>query len=382
MTICNMSIEWGARAGMIAPDETTFAFVEGRPHAPQGEDWERALDDWRSLRSDPDAEYDVTSRRRRRRARPAGDLGDESRDGRARRRDRARPGRVRRPDDRIADRARARVHGPPPRPADRRDRDRPRLHRLVHELAHRGPARRGRDRRRPQGRPARHRRSSSRARRQVRRQAEEEGLDQIFLDAGFEWRLAGCSMCLGMNPDVLAPGERCASTSNRNFEGRQGRGGRTHLVSPQMAAAAALHGHFVDVRALDASRCRHEAASRSSPGAWRSSTGPDVDTDQIIPKQFLKRIERTGYGEFLFFDWRFDEDGNERPGFELNRPSSGARRSSSPGGTSAAGRRGSTPPGRCRTTASTRHRALVRRHLPHERGQERAARRSPFPTTR
>jgi len=85
---------------------------------------------------------------------------------------------------------------------------------------------------------------------QVRRQAQEEGLDQIFLDAGFEWRLAGCSMCLGMNPDILDPGERCASTSNRNFEGRQGRGGRTHLVSPQMAAAAALHGHFVDVRTL------------------------------------------------------------------------------------------------------------------------------------
>ena len=87
---------------------------------------------------------------------------------------------------------------------------------------------------------------------QVRRQAQDEGLDRIFLDAGFEWRLAGCSMCLGMNPDVLAPGERCASTSNRNFEGRQGRGGRTHLVSPQMAAAAALHGHFVDVRTLAA----------------------------------------------------------------------------------------------------------------------------------
>jgi 3-isopropylmalate/(R)-2-methylmalate dehydratase large subunit len=86
---------------------------------------------------------------------------------------------------------------------------------------------------------------------QVRRQAEDEGLDRIFVEAGFEWRLAGCSMCLGMNPDTLAPGERCASTSNRNFEGRQGRGGRTHLVSPQMAAAAALHGRFVDVRALE-----------------------------------------------------------------------------------------------------------------------------------
>jgi 3-isopropylmalate/(R)-2-methylmalate dehydratase large subunit len=86
----------------------------------------------------------------------------------------------------------------------------------------------------------------------LRRQAEDEGLDRIFIDAGFEWRLAGCSMCLGMNPDILAPGERCASTSNRNFEGRQGRGGRTHLVSPQMAAAAALRGHFVDVRTLEA----------------------------------------------------------------------------------------------------------------------------------
>jgi 3-isopropylmalate/(R)-2-methylmalate dehydratase large subunit len=85
----------------------------------------------------------------------------------------------------------------------------------------------------------------------VRRQAEDEGLDRVFRDAGFEWRLAGCSMCLGMNPDILAPGERCASTSNRNFEGRQGRGGRTHLVSPQMAAAAAIHGRFVDVRTLD-----------------------------------------------------------------------------------------------------------------------------------
>ena len=121
----------------------------------------------------------------------------------------------------------------------------------MHELAHRGPARRGRDRRRPQVDPgvdgARRARLGAGARARRRR----KGLDGVFLDAGFEWRLAGCSMCLGMNPDVLAPGERCASTSNRNFEGRQGRGGRTHLVSPQMAAAAALHGHFVDVRALE-----------------------------------------------------------------------------------------------------------------------------------
>ena len=155
---------------------------------------------------------------------------------------------------------------------------------------------------------------------QVRQQAQEEGLDRIFLDAGFEWRLAGCSMCLGMNPDILDPGERCASTSNRNFEGRQGRGGRTHLVSPQMAAAAALHGHFVDVRTLAS-----EAVPRVKPisrveGRVAVLDRPDVDTDQIIPKQFLKRIERTGYGQYAFFDWRFDEDGSERPGFELNQP--------------------------------------------------------------
>ena len=132
---------------------------------------------------------------------------------------------------------------------------------------------------------------------QVKSQAEDEGLDQIFRSAGFEWRTAGCSMCLGMNPDILAEGERCASTSNRNFEGRQGKGGRTHLVSPKMAAAAAVEGHFVDIREwamrpLDVIEGRVSVLDRA-----------DVDTDQIIPKQFLKRVERTGFGEFLFYDW-------------------------------------------------------------------------------
>src|SRR5438552_3384417 len=134
LTLCNMSIEWGAKAGMVAPDDTTFKYMEGRPHAPRGSAWHAALDYWRSLRPE--------------------------------------------------------------------------------------------------------------------RAAEDEGLDLVFKAAGFEWRNAGCSMCLGMNPDILAPGERCASTSNRNFEGRQGAGGRTHLVSPPMAAAAAITGHLVDVREL------------------------------------------------------------------------------------------------------------------------------------
>ena len=144
---------------------------------------------------------------------------------------------------------------------------------------------------------------------QVSAQAEAEGLDELFRAAGFDWRSAGCSMCLGMNPDILAPGERCASTSNRNFEGRQGRGGRTHLVSPEMAAAAAIEGHFVDIRTWELSM----EPITTIAGAVSDLDRADVDTDQIIPKQFLKRIERTGFGEFLFFDWA------KEPGWELPR---------------------------------------------------------------
>ncbi len=251
MTICNMTIEWGARAGLIAPDETTFAYLEGRPHAPQGNDWSRAVTEWRQLASDLDATYDthvvvdviglapqvtwgtnpgmvvpVTSTV----PDPKSFSGGDDRDA-AERALTYMGLRAGQPIEEIAvDRVfigsctnsriedlRAAADIVRGKTID------PRVTALVVP----GSAR-------------------------VRRQAESEGLDQVFLDAGFEWRLAGCSMCLGMNPDVLAPGERCASTSNRNFEGRQGRGGRTHLVSPQMAAAAALHGHFVDVRALTA----------------------------------------------------------------------------------------------------------------------------------
>ena len=144
---------------------------------------------------------------------------------------------------------------------------------------------------------------------QVKAQAEREGLDEIFRAAGFDWRGAGCSMCLGMNPDTLEPGERCASTSNRNFEGRQGRGGRTHLVSPQMAAAAAIEGRFVDIRELELIM----EAIKTISGAVSVLNRNDVDTDQIMPKQFLKRVERTGFGEFLFYDWA------KEPGWDLPR---------------------------------------------------------------
>jgi 3-isopropylmalate/(R)-2-methylmalate dehydratase large subunit len=250
MTICNMSIEWGARAGMIAPDETTFAFLEGRPHAPQGEDWERALDEWRSLGSDPGAEYDVHH------VVDVAELVPQVTWG-------TNPGMVAPVDGTVPDPAG--LDDPSDRIAAERALEymdlRPgqRIDEIAIDRVFIGSCTNSRiaDLRAAAGIVA-GRRIDPRVTglvvpgsAAVRRQAEEEGLDRVFLDAGFEWRLAGCSMCLGMNPDVLAPGERCASTSNRNFEGRQGRGGRTHLVSPQMAAAAALHGHFVDVRTLE-----------------------------------------------------------------------------------------------------------------------------------
>ena len=250
MTICNMSIEWGARAGMVEPDETTFAYLEGREHVPTGDDWERAVDDWRTLRSDPGATYDSHVVVDVRELVPQVTWGTN-------------PGMV------------APVTGSVPDPASYEDpQDRATAERALAYMDLR-PGQRIEDIAidrvfigsctnarledlRAAAAIVAGRKVDSRVKAlvvpgsaSVRRRAEEEGLDRVFLDAGFEWRLAGCSMCLGMNPDILEPGERCASTSNRNFEGRQGRGGRTHLVSPQMAAAAALYGHFVDVRTLD-----------------------------------------------------------------------------------------------------------------------------------
>ena len=247
LTICNMSIEAGARAGLMAPDDTTFAYLEDRPAAPTGAEWERALDRWRELRTDDDAVFDREVEIDVSELEPQVTWGTT-------------PGMV------------APVGGSVPDPADYDDADERaaaeraldymalepgtplqeialdrvfigsctnarledlreaaavvrgrRVHADVHAMVVPGSA-------------------------AVKRQAEAEELDRVFTDAGFEWRHAGCSMCLAMNPDVLGPGERCASTSNRNFEGRQGRGGRTHLMSPAMAAAAAVAGHIVDVR--------------------------------------------------------------------------------------------------------------------------------------
>jgi 3-isopropylmalate/(R)-2-methylmalate dehydratase large subunit len=250
MTLCNMSIEAGARAGMVAPDETTFAYLNGRPFAPQGKDFQVAVEYWKSLASDPGAAYDkvyeldgagmapqvtwgtnpgmvtdVTGRVPE--LESFADVQERKAVERALEYMGLRPGtrmtdiavdyvfigsctNSRLEDLRAASRIVAGKHVAP---------------NVQVALAV------------PGSRP-------------VKAQAEREGLDKIFIDAGFEWRDAGCSMCIGMNEDVLPSGMRCASTSNRNFEGRQGKGGRTHLVSPITAAATAIAGHFVDVREL------------------------------------------------------------------------------------------------------------------------------------
>ncbi|HVL25874.1 MAG TPA: 3-isopropylmalate dehydratase large subunit [Thermomicrobiales bacterium] len=243
MTICNMSIEGGAKAGMIAPDDTTFAYVEGRKYAPKGADWERALDDWRSLPTDDGATFDHEVVLDGNRIAPHVSWGTN-------------PGQVTSIDAVVPD---------PSQFASQLDRDAAARALKYMALEPGTPMRDIRvdtvflgsctNSRIEDLRSAakilegRHVASGMRAMvvpgsMRVKAQAEQEGLDKIFQAAGFEWRAAGCSMCLGMNPDQLKPGERCASTSNRNFEGRQGKGGRTHLVSPQVAAATAVLGTF------------------------------------------------------------------------------------------------------------------------------------------
>jgi len=249
MTICNMTIEAGGRVGMVAPDETTFAYLKGRPAAPDGRHWEQAVADWRTLPTDVGGGFDREETLDASRVAPQVTWGTS-------------------PEDALP------VTGTVPDPSEEPDlRKRERMERSLRymDLAPGTPlsaipvdkvfigsctnariedlrlaAKVARGRKVSEGVTAMVVPGSG----LVKRQAEEEGLDRIFLEAGFQWRLPGCSMCLGMNPDRLKPGERCASTSNRNFEGRQGPGGRTHLMSPMMAAAAAVAGRISDVREM------------------------------------------------------------------------------------------------------------------------------------
>ena len=249
MTVCNMTIEAGARAGMIAPDETTFDYVRTRPLAPKGEALEQAIAYWRTLPSDPGAQYDRVVTLDAAGIVPMVSWGTSP--------EAVLPITANVPDPALVidEAARAQVLRmldymglvPGQRLVD-----------LPVDVVFIGSCTNGRieDMRAAAG-VARGRHVASGVRAMVvpgsglvKLQAEAEGLDRILIDAGFEWREAGCSMCLGMNPDKLTPGQRCASTSNRNFEGRQGPGGRTHLLSPAMAAAAAVTGHLVDVRGL------------------------------------------------------------------------------------------------------------------------------------
>ena len=248
MTVCNMSIEGGARAGLIAPDEKTFAYLKGRPKAPKGAAWDAAMRYWETLRSDEGAHFDREIRLDAAKLPPIVTWGTSPRTwSRSPAACRSRRDR-RREQAAVASSARSHYMGLNGGHEDHRHHARPRLHRLLHQRPHRGSARGGEDRRGQDGQRQRQRHDraglgpgegagGSRGPRQDLHQA-----------AGFEWREPGCSMCLAMNPDKLKPDERCASTSNRNFEGRQGFKGRTHLVSPAMAAAAAIAGHFVDVR--------------------------------------------------------------------------------------------------------------------------------------
>ena len=250
MTVCNMSIEAGGRAGMVAPDDTTFAYLEGRPYVPHGKDFLMAVQAWKSVVSDAGAVYDSRVELNGEEIAPQVTWGTNpgmvtdvtgrvpdpssfSNPVERRAAERALEYMALEPGTRIADLRLDRVFigsCTNSRIEDLRAAARvvagKKVARTVNALVVPGSM-------------------------QVKAQAEKEGLHKIFLEAGFEWRDAGCSMCIGMNPDVLPSGERCASTSNRNFEGRQGKGGRTHLVSPIMAAAAAIEGHFVDIREWD-----------------------------------------------------------------------------------------------------------------------------------
>ncbi|ANB11283.1 3-isopropylmalate dehydratase LEU1 [Sugiyamaella lignohabitans] len=373
MSMCNMAIEAGARAGMIAPDETTYKYIKGRPLAPSGAEWEKALAYWKTLHTDEGAKFDIEVEIKGSEIIPTVTWGTS-------------------PQDALP------ISGSVPDPT--KETDPIRRSGMERALEYMGltantPLQdikidkvfigsctnsRIEDLRLAASVVKGRKKAENVIRAMVvpgsglvKKQAEREGLDKIFEAAGFEWREAGCSMCLGMNPDILSPKERCASTSNRNFEGRQGAQGRTHLMSPSMAAAAGIDGHLTDVRkylstgaesptigvesptkkarveeqqAPDELEVTEDAPAQSAAhgdledtpiATPKAATGipvfqveegvaapiakANVDTDAIIPKQFLKTIKRTGLSVGLFYELRFkpQADGTlEKTDFALN----------------------------------------------------------------
>lgn len=366
MSICNMSIEAGARAGMVAPDQTTFDYLKDRPLAPETDsaEWKKAVSYWTSLTSDEGAKYDEEVFIDAKDITPTVSWGTS-------------------PQDVVP------ITGVVPGPDDFEDPDKKaaakraleymgltagtRMEDIEIDKVFIGSCTNSRiEDLRAAAKIMEGQKVAPNVKRamvvpgsgNIKAQAESEGLDKIFIDAGFEWREAGCSMCLGMNPDILSPRERCASTSNRNFEGRQGALGRTHLMSPVMAAAAAIVGKLADVRKLadnatttkaspkldvtpavadvddddDFDRLMDIPADTAGPAGASAPTSSggfpkfttlkgiaaplekaNIDTDAIIPKQFLKTIKRTGLGTALFHPLRYNEDGSENPDFVLNK---------------------------------------------------------------
>ena len=369
MSICNMSIEGGARAGMVAPDDTTFEYLQNRPLAPKldSAEWKKAVKYWRSLKTDEGAKFDVDIFIDAKDIIPTVSWGTS-------------------PQDVVP------ITGVVPGPDDFKDENKKqacersleymgltagtKMTDVVLDKVFIGSCTNARiEDLRIAAHIVKGKKKAPNLKRVmivpgsglVKSQAEAEGLDKIFLDAGFEWREAGCSMCLGMNPDILSPGERCASTSNRNFEGRQGAGGRTHLMSPAMAAAAAIAGKLADVRELSGYEKALPSAKsapneiqppqvedpesdvdldnildvdQTSQGNTVKTGAPsvagmppftqlkgiaapmdrtNVDTDAIIPKQFLKTIKRAGLSKGLFHAWRFNPDGSLNKDFILNQ---------------------------------------------------------------
>lgn len=358
MSICNMAIEAGARAGLIAPDDITYNYLKNRPMVPKGKQWETAVSYWRTLPSDADAVYDKEILILASDIAPTVTWGTSPQDV-------------------------APISASVPNPDEASDASRGSAIRrsleymgltpgtpldgLKVDKVFIGSCTNARiEDIRAAAAVAKGRQVAAHVQAMVvpgsglvKAQAEAEGLHTILTDAGFEWREPGCSMCLAMNPDKLLPGERCASTSNRNFEGRQGQGGRTHLVSPAMAAAAAVTGGLTDVRKLAVQDlplpndtifadliAAMEKSTPAIPKSQSKGSGTDsktvsasdpskmfvkedgiiakldiqnIDTDMIIPKQFLKTIKRSGLGVSAFYDMRYLADGSENPDFVLNK---------------------------------------------------------------